>query len=208
MKLRQNQPTKRLTAGLIDSLKPHNYKHKKTPATIIDRERVHTAHMSIYINLCIRQQHHPNWNTLLSLFFPLSLSNCFHTMNFTGGSQSHSPAIPHRRKPKNSHFAANSRSRNPGPPPTTPLSSWKFVDDNDEEQDDVVVHHDTKLVSELFRRARVQVSARKLSAGLWHMRFTEVSVGAHCNQLRPQVRNSLIPCRFASYYFFFNRSGF
>uniref|UniRef100_A0A2N9ENQ8 Uncharacterized protein n=1 Tax=Fagus sylvatica TaxID=28930 RepID=A0A2N9ENQ8_FAGSY len=108
-------------------------------------------------------------------------------MNFTGGSQSHSPAIPHRRKPKNSHFAANSRSRNPGPPPTTPLSSWKFFDDNDEEQDDVVVHHDTKLVSELFRRARVQVSARKLSAGLWHMHFTEVSVGAHCNQLRPQA---------------------
>uniref|UniRef100_A0A2N9H625 Uncharacterized protein n=1 Tax=Fagus sylvatica TaxID=28930 RepID=A0A2N9H625_FAGSY len=107
-------------------------------------------------------------------------------MNFTGGSQSHSPAIPHRRKPKNSHFTANSRSRNPGPPPTTPLSSWKFFDDNDEEQDDVVVHHHTKLVSELFRRARVQVSARKLAAGLWQMRFTEVSVGAHCNQLRPQ----------------------
>ncbi|GMY36892.1 hypothetical protein FCV25MIE_32134 [Fagus crenata] len=107
-------------------------------------------------------------------------------MNFTGGSQSHPPAIPHRRKPKNSHFAANSRSRNPGPTPTTPLSSWKFFDDNDEEQDDVVVHHHTKLVSELFRRARVQVSARKLAAGLWQMRFTEVSVGAHCNQLRPQ----------------------
>ena len=129
-------------------------------------------------------------------------------MNFTGASQSHSPVIPHRRKPKNSHFAANSRSRNPGPPLTTPLSSWKFFDDNDEEQDDVVVHHHTKLVSKLFRRARVQVSARKLAAGLWQMRFTEVSVGAHCNQLRPQVRSSLIPCRFASYYFFFNRSGF
>ena len=159
--------------------------------------------MSIYINLCIRQQHHPNWNTLLSRFFPLSLSNCFHTMNFTGASQSHSPVIPHRRKPKNSHFAANSRSRNPGPPLTTPLSSWKFFDDNDEEQDDVVVHHHTKLVSKLFRRARVQVSARKLSAGLWHMRFTEVSVGAHCNQLRPQVHNSLNPCSFARYCFFF-----
>lgn len=82
-------------------------------------------------------------------------------MNLTGGP--HSPATGCRQKPKRASISAISSRRRP----VTPHSKWKFFD-----EDDGMLAGGGKL-----RRARVEVSARKLAAGLWQLRFTEVSAG-------------------------------
>lgn len=101
------------------------------------------------------------WTTLPNF----ELSNASHAswsrMNLTGGP--HSPATTCRRKLKRPSISTLSSRRRP----ETPLSKWKFFDDDD-----------GKLAGGgQFRRARVAVSARKLAAGLWQLRFTEASAG-------------------------------
>ncbi|KAF5474790.1 hypothetical protein F2P56_006654 [Juglans regia] len=88
-------------------------------------------------------------------------------MNFTGVPHS-SSATPHRRKPNRPSLALYSLRRK-DVPPQTPLSQWKFFDEGK-----------LAFVSSgggNFWRSRVEVSARKLSAGLWKFWFAEVSSG-------------------------------
>ncbi|KAJ7967685.1 Actin cytoskeleton-regulatory complex pan-like protein [Quillaja saponaria] len=89
-------------------------------------------------------------------------------MNVSGGPNS--PANPHRRKLRNKSFVDVLR-RKYGIP-TIPLLQWKL-------------HENHSPVSRIisspvnFREgfSRNKVSARKLAAGLWQMRFTEASGG-------------------------------
>ncbi|XP_041023207.1 uncharacterized protein LOC121264194 isoform X2 [Juglans microcarpa x Juglans regia] len=88
-------------------------------------------------------------------------------MNFTDVPHS-SSATPHRRKPNRPSLALYSLRRK-YVPPQTPCSQWKFFDDGK-----------LAFVSSgggNFWRSRVEVSARKLSAGLWKFWFAEVSSG-------------------------------
>lgn len=108
------------------------------------------------------------------LFVSLSLGNCSHSslnlMNFTGLPHSSSSKTPHRRKSVHLRMALYSLRRK-YVPPQTPRSQWKFFDDCKQ----------LAYVSSgegHFRRSRVEVTARKLSAGLWKLWFAEVSSGS------------------------------
>ncbi|KAG2688283.1 hypothetical protein I3760_09G088000 [Carya illinoinensis] len=89
-------------------------------------------------------------------------------MNFTGLPHS-SSATPHSRKPNLPSLALYSQRRKYYVPPQTPRSQWKLFDDGK-----------LAFVSSgggHYWRSRVEVSARKLSAGLWKLWFAEVSFG-------------------------------